>query len=174
MDPMCAAEILLGGAAIRPRLWIERPSLRGPDNCPNSVISPDHCVPLSFETVTTSGTSHGPRQPLIVSCTLFSNPLARHSFLSQSTGTEGLPFSVFPQQQPWQTVRCPITSRFVAKRWFESADIRFRLVLRSRRRWREYFSHQAMSRRHRRKQPGRVQDESHFRGNVDESSQERI
>jgi hypothetical protein len=41
-----------------------------------------------------------PQQPLIVSCTLFSNPLARHSFLSQSTGTGGLPFSVFPQQHP--------------------------------------------------------------------------
>jgi hypothetical protein len=35
--------------------------------CSNSVISPNHCVPFSFETVTTLGRSHGPRQPLIVS-----------------------------------------------------------------------------------------------------------
>jgi hypothetical protein len=34
-------------------------------------------------------------------------PLARDSFLSHSTGTGCLLFSVFPQQHPWQTVRCP-------------------------------------------------------------------
>jgi hypothetical protein len=33
--------------------------------------------------------------------------------LSQSTGTGGLPFAVFPQQHPWQTATCPITSLFV-------------------------------------------------------------
>jgi hypothetical protein len=78
--------------------------------CSNSVISPNHCVPFSFEIVTTSGRSHGPRQPLIVNWTLFSNSLERHFFLSHSTGTGGLPFSVFPQQHPWHSVRC----RFVA------------------------------------------------------------
>ena len=80
--------------------------------CSNSVISPNHCVPLSLEMLTTLGRSHGPRQPLIVSCTLFSSPLARHSFLSQSTGTGGLPFSVkssgprvVPAKLLWQMKR---------------------------------------------------------------------
>jgi hypothetical protein len=50
--------------------------------------------------VTMFGMSQGPKQPLIVSWTRFSNPLARHSFLSQSTGTGGLPLAVFPQQHP--------------------------------------------------------------------------
>jgi hypothetical protein len=54
--------------------------------------------------VTMFGMSQGPKQSLIVSCTRFSNPRARHSFLSQSTGTGGLPLAVFPQQHPWQTV----------------------------------------------------------------------
>jgi hypothetical protein len=78
-----------------------------------SVIRPNHRVPFSFEMVTTFGTSHGPKQPLIESGMRFNNPLARHSFLSHSTGTAGLPFAVFPQQQPWQTLTCPSTSRFV-------------------------------------------------------------
>ncbi len=142
--------------------------------CSNSVISPNHCVPLSLEMVTTLGRSHGPRQPLIVSCTLFSNPLARHSFLSQSTGTGGLPFSVFPQQHPWQTVRCPITSRFVASACVESEDIDSRLVLRGLGGLGKQSVHQTMRRRDWRKQPRGVQDERHFRRNVYECSQKRI
>jgi hypothetical protein len=90
------------------------------------------------------------------------------------SGAGDLPFSVFPQQQPWQTARCPITSRFVARGWVESADIRSRLVLSDCGRWRDYSAHQSMSRRDWRKQSGGVQNESHFRGNVDESSQKRI
>ena len=73
-------------------------------------MPPSQSVPLSFEMVTTLGMSHGPKQPLIVSCTRFSKPLARHSFLSQSTGTGGLPLAVFPQQHPWQTVTCGMYS----------------------------------------------------------------
>jgi hypothetical protein len=79
----------------------------------NSVIPPSQSVPLSFEMVTTFGRSHGPKQPLIVSWTRFKRPLARHSLFSQSTGTGGRPFSVFPQQHPWQIVRCPMTIRLV-------------------------------------------------------------
>jgi hypothetical protein len=30
---------------------------------------------------------------------------------------------VFPQQHPWHTVRCPMTSRFVARGCVESTDI---------------------------------------------------
>src|ERR1700719_3467822 len=80
----------------------------------------------------------GPSRPvdeitvLLELCNLSSSPLARHSFFSQSTGTGGRPFSVFPQQHPWQMVRCPITSRFVARGCVDSADISSRLVLCSR------------------------------------------
>lgn len=60
------------------------------------------------------GTSHGPTQPLIVSCTRFRSPLFRHLFLSHSTGTAGRPRSVLPQQQPLQTVTWPMTRRLVS------------------------------------------------------------
>jgi hypothetical protein len=56
--------------------------------------------------VTMFGMSPDPKQPLIVGCTRSSTPRARHSFLSQSTGTGDLPLAVFPQQHPWQTVPC--------------------------------------------------------------------
>jgi hypothetical protein len=83
--------------------------------CWNSVMPPNQRVPFSFAIVTTFGISHGPKQPLIESWMHFNKPLARHSFFSHSTGTAGLPFAVFPQQQPWQTLTCPSTSRFVTR-----------------------------------------------------------
>jgi len=74
---------------------------------------PTHSVPEELVTTMTFGTSQGPTQPLIVSCTRFNSPRFRHSFLSHSTGTSGNPRSVLPQQHPWQIVSCPITRRFV-------------------------------------------------------------
>jgi hypothetical protein len=94
---MYAGEIPWEEGGTRLRLWNEQPTSK-------SVMPPSQTVPFSFEMVTMLGMSHGPRQPLIVSCTLFSNPLALHSFLSQSAEQEVL--AVF-QQHPWQiaTVR---------------------------------------------------------------------
>src|SRR5580704_2719935 len=57
------------------------------------------------------------------------NPLQQPSgtpLLFQVHRNQRRPFSVFPRQQPWQTVRCPITSRFVARGCVESADVRLK------------------------------------------------
>ena len=81
----------------------------------NATIFPSHSVPVEVVITTTFGTSHGPTQPLMVSWTRFNSPRFRHSFFNHSTGTSGKPRSTLPQQQPRQTVICPMTRRFVFK-----------------------------------------------------------
>jgi FrmR/RcnR family transcriptional regulator, repressor of frmRAB operon len=74
-----------------------------------------HMLSLGVSIFTTLETSHRPRQPQIDSGIFFRSSLLRHSALSHSTGTSGLPRAVCPQQQPKHTETLPTTKRFVVK-----------------------------------------------------------
>src|ERR1022692_3974308 len=78
---------------------------------------PSHTFSFAVAIRTTFGTSQGPKQPLMVSWMFLRSPRRRHSVLSHSTGTAGLPRSVCPQQQPMQTETWPITRRLVVTGW---------------------------------------------------------
>jgi hypothetical protein len=77
------------------------------------LMLPSHWVPAALVIRTTLGTSHGPRQPLIVRWTRFTNPRCLHSFFNHSTGTAGCPLWTWPQQQPLQTLICPSMGHLV-------------------------------------------------------------
>jgi hypothetical protein len=70
---------------------------------------------LGPETFTTLVRSHGPKHQLIVSCTFLSSSRARLCCFNRSTGTSGFPRLTTPQQQPEQTIVCPMAIRLVAK-----------------------------------------------------------
>ena len=74
---------------------------------------PSHTVFCCVTIATTFGTSQGPRHPLILNWTRFSNPRLLHSCFSHSVGTSGRPRSTCPQQQPWHTSTWAMTFRFV-------------------------------------------------------------
>ena len=76
-------------------------------------IFPSHTVFCCVTMATTFGTSQGPRHPLILNWTRFSNPRLLHSCFSHSVGTSGRPRSTCPQQHPWHTSTWAMTLRFV-------------------------------------------------------------
>jgi DNA-binding FrmR family transcriptional regulator len=78
---------------------------------------------VSDAITTTFGTSQGPRHPQIESWSRLSRPRLRHSAFNHSAGTSGRPRSTAPQQQPWHTSTCPITSRFVVRDFPSAIDL---------------------------------------------------
>lgn len=77
------------------------------------MILPNQRCRSGVDILTTFEISQGPRQPVIVSCTVFNSLRSFHELLSHSNGTSGLPLSVRPQQHPEHTKTCPRTTRWV-------------------------------------------------------------